>query len=245
VPTLLLHRLIEELLRFTTLRNQLLENEVTRIITLHSAVRMKDQYIIPENIPAWTELLRMEWLHPSTEQPRFWEELSAPTESNAPLAPRAEQPPLPPSLLATLGGDPSAFPIPLSLFIPAPIPGSPPLAPFKEFLELTDADIPADSSAFSDKTIARIASKKKSAVIQLDFSAAPAAAEAAGPTILARFVVQSGNPKPDVLVLVNLPGAPPSLLVSDPSQPAALPFDSIPEALKLILRNARAIFVKA
>jgi hypothetical protein len=249
VPTLLLHRLIEELLRFTNLRNQLLENEVTRIITLHSAVRLKDQYIIPENIPAWTELLRMEWLHPPTEQPRFWEELSAPTESNAPLAPapRAALPPLPPALIATLGGDPAGFPVPLTLFTPAALRDLPPLAPFKDFLELTDIDIPADSSVFTDKTIARIASKKKSAVIQLDYSAAPSAAAGGNPApeVLARFVVQSGNPKPDVLVLVNSPGLRPSLLVTDPSQPAALPFDSIPDTLKIILRNARAIFVKA
>lgn len=239
VPTLLLHRLIEELLRFAELRRQLLENDVNRIIHLHDAVHIKDQYIIPENIPLWTEFLRFKWLQEKTEEPRFYEELSAPPSATgpaaAPLGVMAQRP-LPPALAAALG----AMPTPLTLFTPKPKEGASPLSAFKYIFDLTDSDIPAESRVFTEKQIARIAQKTRSAIVQIDFNSEPGAA----PTVLARSILQSGNPKPSVFILVSMAESI-SIVVVDASQPEPIPFDSIPESVQAILKSAKVILIKS
>jgi hypothetical protein len=73
----LVKRLLEELLRFPRKREELLTKGVRQYIKLTSPFRSGNEYIIPENLPEWKELLRMEWRHSKDEKPRFAEEFTS------------------------------------------------------------------------------------------------------------------------------------------------------------------------
>jgi hypothetical protein len=93
-------RIIEELVRFPLKRKELLSKRVRQYVTLRSPFKSGNSYIIPENLPQWTELLRMEWLKKKVEVPKHFEEFawSAQTESNV-----RESEELPEELEAYLG----------------------------------------------------------------------------------------------------------------------------------------------
>jgi len=72
-------RLIEELIRFPRRRAQILQERNRRIGTLSKlsgAVRMIDQYIVPEDTSEWAELMNMDCKKRTPEIPRFFEEFS-------------------------------------------------------------------------------------------------------------------------------------------------------------------------
>jgi hypothetical protein len=58
---LLIRKLIEELIRFPVKRSELLEQGVGQYVKISSAFRSENQYIVSEDMPAWSEMLRMEW----------------------------------------------------------------------------------------------------------------------------------------------------------------------------------------
>jgi hypothetical protein len=72
---LLITRLIEELIRFPAKRAELLEQRVSQYVKLTSAFRSGSQYIVPEDLPAWSEMLRMEWTKKA--ESRYIEEYTA------------------------------------------------------------------------------------------------------------------------------------------------------------------------
>ena len=72
---LLINRLIEELIRFPLKRDQLLNQRVSQYVKLNEAFRSGNQYIVPEDLPAWSELLRMEWTKKS--ESKYIEEYTA------------------------------------------------------------------------------------------------------------------------------------------------------------------------
>lgn len=72
---LLINRLIEELIRFPLKRDELLQQRVSQYVKLSEAFRSGNQYIVPEDLPAWSELLRMEWTKKS--ESRYIEEYTA------------------------------------------------------------------------------------------------------------------------------------------------------------------------
>ena len=73
--TLLVGKLIEELVRFPQRRKELLEQDVGKYVKIFAPFRSGDQYIIPEDLPAWSEMLRMDWLQ--KDEHRYIEEYSA------------------------------------------------------------------------------------------------------------------------------------------------------------------------
>lgn len=76
-PRLFAYRIVEELLRYPEKRKQLLENKVSGLITIQDAILIgKNQYIVPEDTPAWYDLLRMDWATSGKDKPQFFEELS-------------------------------------------------------------------------------------------------------------------------------------------------------------------------
>ena len=86
---LFIFRIIDELLRFPDKRKQLLERDVSALVTLKDAViigKEKDQYIVPENSSAWFNLLRTDWMAEQKEQPLFFEELSGLPPTTEPTA---------------------------------------------------------------------------------------------------------------------------------------------------------------
>lgn len=72
---LLINKLIEELIRFPHKRDELLGQRVSQYVKLSEAFRSGNQYIVPEDLPAWSELLRMEWTKKS--ESRYIEEYTA------------------------------------------------------------------------------------------------------------------------------------------------------------------------
>jgi hypothetical protein len=72
---LLIKKLIEELIRFPVKCKELLEQRVSQYVKLTSAFRSGNQYIVPEDLPAWSEILRMEWR--KKQESRYYEEYAA------------------------------------------------------------------------------------------------------------------------------------------------------------------------
>jgi hypothetical protein len=73
---LLMLRLLEELLRFPERKQQLLTGNVTTLVSLRDAVKIGDQYILPEGSVAWHDLLRLDWIESGKESKKFYEEMS-------------------------------------------------------------------------------------------------------------------------------------------------------------------------
>jgi len=74
---ILVKRLIEELIRFPKKRNELLTKGVRQYIKLIAPFRSGQEYIVPEYLPEWKELLRMDWRSSKEEVPRFAEEFTS------------------------------------------------------------------------------------------------------------------------------------------------------------------------
>ena len=70
-PKVLYIRLIDELIRYTSKRNEIFDKSVPRLTVRRDAQRQGDQYIIPEGTSAWKtwwEHLRSDWLTPDQEE---------------------------------------------------------------------------------------------------------------------------------------------------------------------------------
>jgi hypothetical protein len=87
---LLIKKLIEELIRFPMKRNDLLQQGVSQYVKITDAIRYEDQYIVPENLPAWSELLRMEWT--KKKESKYIEEYLAIEEKVEPPVPEEQLP---------------------------------------------------------------------------------------------------------------------------------------------------------
>jgi hypothetical protein len=74
---ILVRRLIEELIRFPVKRNELLKRGVRQYIKLIAPFRSGTEYIVPEYLPEWKEVLRMDWRHTKDEVPKFAEEFTS------------------------------------------------------------------------------------------------------------------------------------------------------------------------
>lgn len=85
-PQLLFLRLIEELLRFPERRRQLLREDVPTMVKMTDAIRIKDQWILPETSLAWADLLRLDWVQSGKERKLFFEEMSRTAEVPATVA---------------------------------------------------------------------------------------------------------------------------------------------------------------
>jgi hypothetical protein len=77
VPRMLYLRLIDELIRFASRRQEIFDKKVPRLTIRQDAQRIGDQYIIPEGSPdwnSWWELLRSEWFNTETEGAKYFDE---------------------------------------------------------------------------------------------------------------------------------------------------------------------------
>ena len=90
--SLLVRKLIEELIRFPEKRKQLLQQEVGQFVKIFAPFRSGNQYIVSEDLPAWSEMLRLSWL--KKEDQKYIEEYSAiiplPEQADAAPLPQAE-----------------------------------------------------------------------------------------------------------------------------------------------------------
>lgn len=127
-------RLIEELIRFPRRRAQILQERGRRIGTLSKlsgAVRMIDQYIVPEDTSEWADLLNMDCKKRTPEIPRFFEEFSREHDTAPVQVAKLPSSNFPEFILNLLEGDSSKY----------------------ELLPL-DTDRIGDSSIYDDITIA-------------------------------------------------------------------------------------------
>jgi len=133
-------RIIDELLRFPEKRKQLMEKEVSALVTLKDAVVLgkdKDQYIVPENTSAWFNLLRMDWATEQKEQPLFFEEMSGkPPSADVVVPPRVATAPSVPEPVVQkqrtfkIAATAVSAPLPSAPLPSAPLPSAPlPSAP--------------------------------------------------------------------------------------------------------------------
>jgi len=99
----MIKRLIEELIRFPLKRKELLTKRVRQYVTLRAPFRSGDSFIIPEYLPQWSDLLRMDWMKKKVEQPRYSEEFSW-SEQQQP-----EEEEMPEELVSYLGATHGSF----------------------------------------------------------------------------------------------------------------------------------------
>jgi hypothetical protein len=99
-PELFTKRVIDELVRFPARRRQLMRGEISIVSKMVEPIHEGDQYIIPESSPTWTNLLRLDWMRQTPEEPRYHEEMSGQTEDKK--MPEGE---MVPELAAVLGED--------------------------------------------------------------------------------------------------------------------------------------------
>lgn len=74
---LLIAKLIEELIQFPVQRYELLNKRVYQYERLKKPIYQKDQYLVPESVPAWDTFLRMSWKVKDPERKKFYEEYTA------------------------------------------------------------------------------------------------------------------------------------------------------------------------
>ena len=77
LANLLMFRLFDELLRYATKRKEIFNNEVSKLVFLDKAIRIGDQFILPEDSIEWSEFLRFEWTKDKRDMPKFFEEFSS------------------------------------------------------------------------------------------------------------------------------------------------------------------------
>jgi hypothetical protein len=70
-------KLFDEMLRFAEKRKEIFNNEISQLVFLDKAIRIGDQYIIPENSTEWSDFLRFAFTQTSHETPKFFEEFSS------------------------------------------------------------------------------------------------------------------------------------------------------------------------
>jgi len=81
VPRMLYLRLVDELIRYASKREEIFRREVPRLTVRREKQQIGDQLIIPENTSDWNtwwEFLRSEWMTPEKEVPKFFDEQYSP-----------------------------------------------------------------------------------------------------------------------------------------------------------------------
>jgi hypothetical protein len=85
IPRLLYLRLVDELIRFGSARQELFSRTVPRLTIRQKAERRGDQYVIVEGSPdwnSWWEYLRNEWMTPEMETRKAFDEKFYPVASD-------------------------------------------------------------------------------------------------------------------------------------------------------------------
>lgn len=70
-------RLFDEIVRIPAQRIELLEDRTRKVRIPSTNIHVGTQWILPENVPAWYDLLRSEQMKNGTERPQYYEEFSS------------------------------------------------------------------------------------------------------------------------------------------------------------------------
>ena len=175
-PRLLFLRLIEELLRFPERRRQLLYEDVPALVSIKEAIRMGDQWILPETSVAWYDLLRLDWVKTGKERKIFFEEMSR-KEGDEPLkqiAPTVSKPTLPEALIELFGAEDPKLSA-LQLYKVEEQDETSPLRPYLALLGQTPVDIGLEESApaLTKEAIKKLVVLTRIPILQFNLEAAP------------------------------------------------------------------------
>ena len=232
-PQLLFMRLLEELLRFPERRRQLLQKDVSTLIQTKDAIQVGDQWILPESSVAWFDLLRLDWVSSGKEKKRFFEELSSEV-SERPSYQEEVGPSevLPQALLQLLGPEDEKT---RGVYLYRTQESEDrSLLPYLAVLgsSLVELGMPEESSSLSSDAIKRLVRKTRFPVIQLNLTVEP-------PEVIAysnRIEQKGGVP----YILVITPDGP-AILSSSIQRPQGILPDAMPEGLRQIYDERRAI----
>jgi hypothetical protein len=99
-------RLVDELIRYASKREEIFSRQVPRLTIRQEAQRKGDQYIIPEGSPDWNtwwEFLRTEWMTPEKDVAKFFDEQYEPAAEGFPEDVKEDTRSIPESLQVALG----------------------------------------------------------------------------------------------------------------------------------------------
>jgi len=88
VPRLLYLRLVDELIRYASKREEIFNRQVSRLTVRRKAQRSGDQFIVAEGTSDWStwwETLRSEWFIPEKELPKYFDEQFNPMPIGLPV----------------------------------------------------------------------------------------------------------------------------------------------------------------
>jgi hypothetical protein len=225
-PRLLFMRLLEELLRFPERRRQLLQKDVSTLIQTKDAIKVGDQWILPEGSVAWFDLLRLDWISTGKEKKKFYEELSS-QPSGRPSYQEEVGPSelLPPKLLELLG--PEDEKVRGIHLYRASQPSEIPLLPYLTVLGTSPDSLgmPDDASELSVDAAKKLVRSINHPVIQINLRKEP-------PEVIAYSnLIEKKGGIPYILVITE---EGPALLSSSIENPQAIRPDAMPEGLREI-----------
>jgi hypothetical protein len=235
-PRLLMLRLLEELLRFPDRRNQLLKGDVSTLVGLKDAVKIGEQYVLPENSVAWHDLLRLDWMSQGREVKKYYEEMSRSEQEVARPVSEEEASPLEgqklPAALRDLFG--AEDPKTATLFLLKAEAAGPPLNPYLVPLG-TDAaalGMAEDSATLNRDAVKRLTLHVRRPVIYIDMAADPSEVFAFSPL----KKVKSTTP----FILISTAEGP-RLLSASKKFPQDVKPDNLPVKLKEIYEDTISI----
>lgn len=225
-------RLIEELLRFPERRRELLTKQVPTLVTMKEALRIGDQYILPESSLAWYDLTRLDWMSKGKEKKMFFEELSSESgENTKPIPEGTVTEPLSDELKALFGRDDPKL-AKLYLIKADVAATTPPLVPYLILLGTSAGELgmEEDAPALNKEAIKQLANYAKIPILQITPSADPPVL-AYGPRLGQRTAV------PFILVITP---AGPRVLSSSPALYQPVHPDAMPAGLFDLYDNRSA-----
>lgn len=235
VPLMLSRRLFEELLRFPQRRKQLLEKSVSPLISLKQAILLKDQYIVPQSSLAWYDLLKAEWLAPTQEKKKFYEEMSV-VKDQAIVLPvekaveEAEAEASLPELLQNLLGEPGES---KGIYLYRPEPSeftAGMIQPFLVSLGKYPEDIGLEGDAFelTEEAMRSLVLEIRRPVLQIDLTGGDIQWKIFGPA------KKMKDPNPFILVIQDSDQGGPAMLSLSPTTPIPIPYQKLPSGLKFV-----------
>jgi hypothetical protein len=225
--SILLLRLIEELIRFGGRRKQIFEGRVSEIAALTGAIRENDQYIIPERSYTWTEMLRNDWTKVGADEPVYLEEMVQEPIGQTGPPPPTELTAIPEAVAAIINpSDDPAF-ARLRLY-PSPK-GLPALL---ALLNVTADKIglAEGQTKLDDKVMTKIVRDSYLPVIQIDLTEADATKR-----VMARRAPRDRFQKYAVFVIMEDGSA--AVIVTDPEAPALLQSGDLTAGIRGIFEN--------
>lgn len=230
---LLKNRLIEELLRYPEQRRELLTKQVPTLTTMKEAIRVGDQYILPDSSIAWYDLTRLDWMSKGKEKKMYFEELSANSAINTKPVPEGTvTEPLSEDLKALFGADDPKL-AGLSLIKADVSPGTPPLTPYLILLGTSAGELGMDEDAgmLTRDGLVELVKKARIPILQIHLGGDPQTL-AIGPRVGQRTMV------PYILVITP---AGPRILSSNPKIYQPVQPDAMPAGLFDIYDNRDAV----